>query len=422
MATYQENIHVTKEDWDRWQRLLKIESLGEEDKEVLEELEAKEDDSILLGSAVFSDGAKMDLFLASGQSNYYLDIGFVPAGASVLDEVGADYELDTTITAEHFGSGNSYVIHFVVDDGVPETMKLKELDDSDEEAPVAKPSSGNVFKRIVDLEPYTPETYYNELRADINNMSHWLPAIMPTEGETRKLRIPKTAIVQVPSEVLDCFSMEREGDQDRIIKFVQDSVMPVAMENDIYPRIFIKNGAFSDKFQFHLCTPSPDAVKLALNLIDINYDALCFDADGISEVCLREFIPYNRNTVPCIYSGMPLRPEYRVFYDFDRHEPLYIVNYWDWDYCHEAISRNLTDKIVYEARYPAIQEQFELHKDEVMEMVAADMANVTGLTGIWSVDVMYCEEQEYQKEYEGYWLIDMAIGPRSAYWDPEKIK
>lgn len=265
------------------------------------------------------------------------------------------------------------------------------------------------------------DEYLSDLRSDLNNMSKWLSAITPDDSEVRKLRIPKTVIIQVPDDICQCFFMERKGDQDSIIRFVKDKVMPEAEKSGIYPNIFMKNGGFSNKYKFNLCVPGADAVQMAINLININYDALCFDADGFTEVCLRELIPHNEKTVPCIYNGMPLRPEFRVFYDFDQHKPLYVVNYWDWNYCHDAISRDCTDKIVYEARYPQILEQYNLRKDDVMAMVAADMAGVTGLKGIWSVDVMYCEQQEHewQRQYEGYWLIDMAIGNRSAYWNPE---
>ena len=35
------------------------------------------------------------------------------------------------------------------------------------------------------------------------------------------------------------------------------------------------------------------------------------------------------------------------------------------------------------------------------------------LTGIWSVDIL-------EDECHDFWLIDMALGYRSAYWKPEK--
>lgn len=272
-------------------------------------------------------------------------------------------------------------------------------------------------------EETSENAYLNDMRADPNNMSRWLPAIIPKDGESRKLRIPKTVIVQVPDDVCSSFFMERQGDRERVIQFVQNEVMPKAKEAHIYPSIFMKNGGFSDKYRFNLCTPGADEINMALNLIGMNYDALCFGADGVTEVCLRELIPYNAESVPCIYSGMPLRPEFRVFYDFDSHQPLYVVNYWDWDYCHDAICRNYTDKIVYETYYPQLLEGYNRYKDDVVEMVAGDMRAVTWLKGVWSVDVMLCERQKYSMEQdaEGFWLIDMAVGHRSAYWDSDKV-
>lgn len=267
--------------------------------------------------------------------------------------------------------------------------------------------------------------WLNDVREDPNNMSKWLPAITtdnPLPESERKLSIPKTVIIQVPDEICQSFFMERKGDRERIMQFVSDTVMPKARESGLYPNIFMKNGGFSDKFRFNFCTPGADEVQMAMNLININYDALCFDADGFTEVCLRKLIPYDRENVPCIYNGMPLRPEFRVFYDFDRHKALYAVNYWDWDYCHDAISRERTDKIVYEAYYQHILDEYLNRKDEVVALVEHDMAQVTSLHGVWSVDVMYCEPMQYTKVYDGYWLIDMAVGPQSAYWDPDRIK
>ena len=259
--------------------------------------------------------------------------------------------------------------------------------------------------------------YLDTMRHDPCNMSNWLPAIVPAEGEARELRIPKTAIIPVPDDVCRSFFMERDGDADRILGFVREQIVPAAKDHGLYPQFFMKNGGFSDKFRFRLCTPGPADMRIAANLTDMNYDALCFSADGVTEVCLRELIPYDEENTPCIYQGMPLRPEFRVFYDFDSHRVLYAANYWDWDYCHDRICRDATDKLVYESAYPGILQQYEEKKNDVMGMVARDMANVTGLSGMWSVDVMYCEKSGPN---EGYWLIDMAVAGRSAYWDPAK--
>ena len=50
-----------------------------------------------------------------------------------------------------------------------------------------------------------------------------------------------------------------------------------------------------------------------------------------------------------------------------------------------------------------------------MEYVDKHMKNVKDLDGIWSVDILETENNEL-------WLIDMAEGHRSAYWDINKVK
>ena len=57
------------------------------------------------------------------------------------------------------------------------------------------------------------------------------------------------------------------------------------------------------------------------------------------------------------------------------------------------------------------------HKDAVQVMVSDAMRDVQGLTGQWSVDVLLDEQCKF-------WLIDMAIAQRSAYWEmrPDKEK
>ena len=40
------------------------------------------------------------------------------------------------------------------------------------------------------------------------------------------------------------------------------------------------------------------------------------------------------------------------------------------------------------------------------------------LKGIWSIDFMYVDDAS---SYSGLWLIDMARGFRSAYWNVDKL-
>ena len=130
--------------------------------------------------------------------------------------------------------------------------------------------------------------------------------------------------------------------------------------------------------------------------------------DGLDELIIRERIMYDSATTACIYHGLPLRPEYRVFYDFDLRAPIFIANYWDEDYVGGHLS-DATDKVVFHKRAPYIKSEYEENKYMVLNMVAAAMDHVTGLSGPWSIDVMQTGDRFY--------IIDMAVAEESAYWE-----
>lgn len=251
-------------------------------------------------------------------------------------------------------------------------------------------------------------TYYESLKNDQNNISYWYPKI-----RNCGMSIPKTQIFTVPERIVKAFYMEGNMQQniDEVYEWVKSELTPL-LKPELQGLIFMKNGAYSNKFDFSTCATRATAIDITRNLIEINYASLMFETGGNAEVAIRERIISNENEVPCIYNGMPLRNEYRLFYDFDNNKPLYIVNYWDWEYCHDAISRNVTDKIVYETIYPQLNKHYEEKKDVVMENCRKALKCVSGLSGIWSVDIM-------EDETGTLWLIDMAIGERSAYWNPK---
>jgi hypothetical protein len=254
--------------------------------------------------------------------------------------------------------------------------------------------------------------FYKDLQADRNNMSYWLPKI-----QNQGLRIPKTCIIPMPEKVMDACFMDGDRKKNMAVvgKWVTETVMPKLEEESLTGLIFVKNGCFSNKFDFRSCSIIANPLALTASVIDINYQSFMFDAGGNTELAIRERIPYDEEKTPTIYNGLPLRNEYRIFYDFDNHKPLYIVNYWDWDYCHDSICRVASDRIIYESAYPELEEHYEKEKNTVLFYVNSGLKNVTGLSGIWSVDIL-------EDESGTFWLIDMAVGQQSAYWDPEKFE
>ena len=240
-----------------------------------------------------------------------------------------------------------------------------------------------------------------------NNFSYWFPKIKDCG-----IAVPRSIIVQVPEEVGKAYFMDnRDKDQETVLNFVKN-VIKEHIPKDMF-FLFMKNGTFSNKFSFNQCKVRKDPIEITSKLIEMNYSAEMLGAGGLSEVVFREFIGsyhYIDTHIPCIYNGMPLRPEFRVFYDFDEHKVLYSVNYWDYDYCYDSISRNITDKIVYIERYKYIKNFFDAHQQEVEKMVKNNMYDNNEFTGKWSIDIMYNEEDDT------YYLIDMAIAETSAYW------
>lgn len=246
--------------------------------------------------------------------------------------------------------------------------------------------------------------YIKDLKESPNNLSFWFPKIKDCG-----IRVPETFIIPVPVNVHTAFFGE-DGEKGEILihDFVKNDVMPVVEKLPTLP--FIKNGCFSDKFDFRFCCPADKELKTIIRSVTaIQAESLCYDTGGSLEIVLRERIPAADNA-PRIYRGMPLNTEFRVFYDFDSHQALYVHNYWDRDYCEDAISRHPEDGKVFAAAWPEIDDKYRENAQRVINTVDKALAKVDGLTGIWSVDILL--------DCNGcLWLIDMAIGYQSAYWD-----
>ena len=249
--------------------------------------------------------------------------------------------------------------------------------------------------------------YFNDLKNDVHNVSYWFPKIKDCG-----IKVPETFVKQIPEDLFGHLFMDHpEKDIDCVYNWVENELMP-SIPKSLYGLVFVKNGAFSNKFDFSTCSVRCNVLELTRAIIEINYASLMFDTGGNTEIVIRERIPFDESKTATIYHGMPLRNEYRIFYDFDNHKALYSANYWDWSYCYEAISRNVTDKIVYEKVYNELHAHYIFNQDKVMKLVEEHMKDVN-LSGIWSVDILEDEQEEF-------WLIDMALGYRSAYWNPEK--
>ena len=271
------------------------------------------------------------------------------------------------------------------------------------------------------------ERYMNFLRNNPNNFSYWFPHVEKLTKEG--ISIPKSLILPISERLYGSFFAENEAesDEERVDRWVLDGLVPTVTK--AFPgvkKFFIKNGCFSNKFRFDkncLIEDIDDEETLIRHICSIQYDSLCFDTGGVLELIVREYIEPSPDT-PTIYQGMPLRPELRVFYNFDTHQLLYAVNYWNWEECHDGIcfcpfgEERTPDADTYETAYPHLDAEtwrlFEKHS----QTIEKSLSTVTTLRmpgenpNIWSVDFMLEENR--------CWLIDMAQGWRSVYWDYKK--
>lgn len=250
-------------------------------------------------------------------------------------------------------------------------------------------------------------------RENENDFSFWFPKVKDCG-----IPVPRTFFEKIPNteqRLFQAFYMDKPDEDMEIIRGWSDhDIIPKLKEMKLTGHVFIKNARYSNKFNAGGNCNLYGLSNLYRAIANINYDALCVGADGVDEIVVRQFIEYDRKNTPCIYNGLPLRCEFRVFYDFDTQQPIFTANYWDFDYVYPHLYE-ATDRIIFEHERERLESDFTKHKDHVENMVSEAMKNVEGLTGQWSVDILL-------DEHERFWLIDMAIAQRSAYWDKRPKK
>ena len=267
---------------------------------------------------------------------------------------------------------------------------------------------------------------------DLNYFSHWFPKI-----EHCGISVPQSQIFEVPQKFLTdgTFYMENaDADMAKIKAYVESDILP---NLKIEGPLFIKNGSFSGKFN-----AQQDCMAMPFNLPDhiahVMFDSALAEAGGEREIVIRERIRHDHREIPCIYNGLPFRPEFRVFYDFDSREVIFVANYWDYEYVYPHLY-DATDKIVFNAMREKQEQAFNAYKGKVAAMVSVAMRDVEGLSGPWSIDIMmdkYPVDEDAPVEVPAFlvpteeliadikasrrpkfYLIDMATAERSAYWE-----
>jgi hypothetical protein len=290
---------------------------------------------------------------------------------------------------------------------------------------------------ILDLDPVT----YEIIGTNPNSMGHWLQKLVDACRAQDFFRIPATTVVKVPMTLLQLTRQEYMGLSETTIKIVDEWAYK-AFGLDDHKDYFIKTGTYSSKFDFRNAhvKGEKEVRELGEYLLFIqNYAtslAYFMNAKGgisgfygvatTNEFVVRDYIRDKENN-PCIYNGMPLHTEYRVFIEFDGqggYEILGISPYWRRDVMISRFSQGPDkdtakmkhDLAVYMAHEKTLYDRYEENKYLVLKHVM-EMAPDVRLAGQWSLDIM--------QNGDDFYIIDMAEAASSALIDcvpKEKIK
>ena len=284
---------------------------------------------------------------------------------------------------------------------------------------------------ILDID----QLVYELLGRNRNNMGYWLPPITYAAVKHGFFKIPDTVLVKVPPTVLQMTRLSYKSLNPATRKIINDWAMNV-FELDPKKDYFIKTGIFSSKFDFRNAKVSgeKEVRELGEYLVFIqNYATMLalplttdekgrpvshYGAATTNEFVVREFIA-DKEDNPCIYNGMPLHTEYRVFIEFfgnGEFEVLGVSPYWRKDVMISRFSQGQDkntakmkhDFLIYKMHEKTLYKRYGENVEKVVRHVV-EMAPDVELTGQWSLDIM--------QNGDDFYIIDMAEAAQSALSD-----
>ncbi len=271
---------------------------------------------------------------------------------------------------------------------------------------------------MLDLDPVT----YQMIGMNPNTMGYWLPRISEAVSNQEFFKVPKTTIIRVPLCLLQLTRQEYQS-LNRTTLDIVDRYCKQVFSLDENKSYFIKTGTYSSKYDFRNAkvTGAKEVRELGEYLLFIHFQALQMAAPlnnvsvyGVSttnEWVVREFIEDKENS-PCIYKGMPLHTEYRVFVDFDEQKVIGINPYWDPKVMKQHFSQKASqnphdfhDYAIYSAYEETLMNRYYKNKQKVVDAITKMLPDVK-LSGQWSIDIM--------QNGDDFYLIDMALAQNSA--------
>lgn len=275
---------------------------------------------------------------------------------------------------------------------------------------------------ILDIDPIL----YEIIGMNPNSIGHWFPELVAANAKHDFFKIPKTKIMKVPLTLLQLTRLEYNSLTPATIKIV-DEFIHEAFNLDDTKDYFIKTGTYSSKFDFrntHVHGPK-EVEELGEYLLFIHWQALqmasplcspcIYGVSTTNEWVVREFIQ-DREDNPCIYHGMPLHTEYRIFIDCDKKEIIGSHEYWDPETMKHRFSQeddsNTPDKmhdyVIFKAHEDILTNRYRTNIKHVCNEIIKLLPDMN-LHGQWSIDIM--------QNGNDFYLIDMALAENSAFYD-----
>lgn len=271
------------------------------------------------------------------------------------------------------------------------------------------------------------EIMYEMIGSNPNSIGHWFPQLVEGLGDNTFFKIPKTTIIKVPAPVLQLTRIGYEN-LTRTTLDIVDKYCYEAFNLDTESEYFIKTGTYSSKFDFRnaYVHGAKEVRELGEYLLFIHYQAnqmaspltrpCIYGVSTTNEWVVREFI-HDKENNPCIYKGLPLHTEYRVFVDFDDDEVLAVAPYWEPKTMLKRFKRNegnpmgdsmddVHDYAIYESHKELLMERYEKNKDVVCKALETVIRDIDS-HGQWSIDIMQNGDEFY--------IIDMALAKDSAF-------
>ncbi len=293
----------------------------------------------------------------------------------------------------------------------------------DDAEPVEKRRlSYNMFRQGLDILDIDG-LMYEMIDCNVNSMGYWLPEIIAPVRQFGFFKIPETRIMKVPMNVLQLTRCEY-GELTCSTMEIVNGLCKMVFHLDPDKEYFIKTGTYSSKFDFRNAhINGADEVNTIGEYFLFNHGRACQMAGPLNIPCIygmstttewvvREYIQ-DKEDNPCIYKGLPLHTEYRVFVDFDTNEILSIVPYWEPNTMKERFGdgadrniHDLHDYAIYKKHESVLMERYNNNFSKVKSEIEKFIPEVK-LSGQWSIDIM--------QNGDDFWLIDMALAQNSMF-------